>query len=84
MTDLPDRTKRFASRVINVYLALPKNDLAKVLVSRSFVLPHLLLLGPVKVNDPNRSKTSSAKSKEPFRNSKKPRSGSNSSLTTNC
>lgn len=30
MTDLPDRTKRFASRIINMYLALPKNDLAKV------------------------------------------------------
>ncbi|MFN0075399.1 MAG: four helix bundle protein [Prosthecobacter sp.] len=30
MTDLPDRTKRFASRIINMYLALPKNDLTKV------------------------------------------------------
>jgi four helix bundle protein len=30
MTDLPDRTKQFASRVINMYLALPKNDLTKV------------------------------------------------------
>lgn len=26
MTDLPDRTKCFASRIINMYLALPKND----------------------------------------------------------
>ncbi|MBB5034617.1 four helix bundle protein [Prosthecobacter vanneervenii] len=30
MTDLPDRTKKFASRIINMYLALPKHDLTKV------------------------------------------------------
>ncbi len=30
MTDLPERTKRFASRVIHLYLALPKHELTKI------------------------------------------------------
>jgi four helix bundle protein len=29
--DLPDRTKKFAMRIVQMYVALPKSDVAKVL-----------------------------------------------------